>query len=234
MYIAYFDEVKAMPQHGQDHYLVGGIAVPMDKIGQLEKEVTKLALEVFESEELSKETEFHASYCYFSKSNFRGMAMEMRASILIRLAQILCSVEGVKKVYAAINTPKLYNSAQAPEIAFAHFVERMERAIPSGSSCLLIGDLDDQQATNMVADFSRFRQRGTPWQYGIDINKVVDSVHFCRSHHSRLLQLADVYMFLVSGNYGNRKGPMAEALAAARKDSGIDLFPDRYKEWPKG
>lgn len=83
----------------------------------------------------------------------------------------------------------------------------------------------------MVNDFSRFRQRGTPWAYGIELKSVVDSVHFCRSHHSRLLQLADIYMFIVSGWYGGRKGWMKEALGKALE--GMDLYAHRYKEWPK-
>ena len=107
----------------------------------------------------------------------------------------------------------------------------MERAIPSSQPCILIGDLDDEQATNMVKDFSRFRQSGTPWDYGIELKSVVDSVHFCRSHHSRLLQLADIYMFIVSGWYGGRKGWMKEELKKALED--VELYGHRFKEWPK-
>jgi hypothetical protein len=33
----------------------------------------------------------------------------------------------------------------------------------------------------------------TPWAHGIEIKTVVDTVHFCKSHHSRLIQLADAF-----------------------------------------
>lgn len=229
MYIAYFDEVKPMPQHGRDHYLVGGIAVPMEQIGALERAVTNLAVEIFGSHELVPGTEFHANYCYFGKSHFKGMEPATRISILVRLAALIAHADGVKRVYAAINQTKIYNAA--PEYAFAHFVERMEMAIPNDQSCILIGDLDDEQSTNMVCDFSRFRQLGTPWAHGIDINRVVDSVHFCRSHHSRLLQLADVYLFIVAGKYGGRKGWMKDEFVKAF--DGLDLYAHRFKDWPK-
>lgn len=231
MCIAYFDEVKAMPQNGQEHYLVGGLVVPLDKIAELEKAVTDLAVEVFESSDLVKETEFHASYCYFGKSQFKGMQPARRVEILVRLARLISETDGVKRVYAAINQPKLYSGTKTPEIAFAHFVERVEMAVPNGTPCLLIGDLDDEQATTMVRDFSRFRQKGTPWAYGIELRSVVDSVHFCRSHHSRLLQLADVYMFIVSGRFGSRKGWMKDLMAEGLKN--VELWAHRYKEWPK-
>lgn len=116
-------------------------------------------------------------------------------------------------------------------MAFQHFVERAELAIPKDATALLIGDLDDQQAHNMVREFQRYRQHGTPTKRGIHTKSLVDSVHFCRSHHSRLLQLADVYAFNVAGYFSKRTGRFADMFAKAKKD--IDLFPHRYKEWPK-
>ncbi|TIT81805.1 MAG: hypothetical protein E5W59_30820, partial [Mesorhizobium sp.] len=94
MYIAYFDEVKPMPQHGRDHYLVGGIAVPMEQIGALERAVTNLAVEIFGSHELVPGTEFHANYCYFGKSHFKGMEPATRISILVRLAALIAHADG--------------------------------------------------------------------------------------------------------------------------------------------
>jgi hypothetical protein len=96
--------------------------------------------------------------------------------------------------------------------------------------CVLIGDIDDEQSRNMVRDFSRFRTNGTPWAHGIEIKSVVDSVHFCRSHHSRLIQLADAYAWLVTHGWGGRKGDMAKLVNDAIK--GANLFPSRYKYWP--
>jgi hypothetical protein len=51
VYITYFDEVK-----------VGGIVLPIDKIGSVEAKLTALSAELFDSIELVPETEFHASY----------------------------------------------------------------------------------------------------------------------------------------------------------------------------
>ncbi|MCK1738309.1 DUF3800 domain-containing protein [Bradyrhizobium sp. 138] len=59
---------------------------------------------------------------------------------------------------------------------------------------ILIGDLDNQEFKNMIADFARYRTKGTPWDWGIKITSIVDSVHFARSHHSRMIQLADIYL----------------------------------------
>jgi hypothetical protein len=230
LFVTYFDEVKAMPKNGQHHYIVAGLVVPANLIGQLETAVTDLSEKYLGTRELVSASEFHASHCYFGKSHFKGRSMSERIEILAELLKIIADADGVRRVYAAIDTQKLWGG-NAPEVAFQHFVERAEMAIPKDAPALLIGDLDDQQAHNMVREFQRYRQHGTPTQWGINIKSLVDSVHFCRSHHSRLLQLADVYAFHVAGYYGKRGGKFAEIFAEAKKD--INLFAHRYKEWPK-
>lgn len=230
MYVTYFDEVKAMPKNGQNHYIVAGLVVPASDIGAIEKATSDLSETIFGSRELVTETEFHASYLYFGKGHFKGWEPKKRLEVFEQLYKIIAGAENVKRVYAAIDTTKLWKDSGA-ETAFQHFVERAEKAIPSSSPSLLIGDLDDQQAHNMVRDFQQYRQHGTPSKWGINIVSLVDTVHFCRSHHSRMLQLADVYAFKVGGMYGNRGGRMAEEWKAMM--GGIDLYAHRYKEWPK-
>lgn len=219
-----------MPANGQHWYIVGGIAVPMEEIGRIEGEITSLAEEIFDSRELIPETEFHASRIYFGKGPFKGMKPAKRISILERLAETVASNDCIKRIYSAINTTKLNTPDKAAEFAFAHFCERVQMMARGKSTTILIGDLDDQQAKSMVRDFSRFRARGTPWAYGIEIKNIVDSVHFTRSHHSRMMQLADVFVFIVGHRYGTKKGHMAERFNEALK--GKDLHPHRYKEWP--
>jgi hypothetical protein len=229
MYVTYFDEVKDDRPKGRNHYFVGGIVVPMDQIGAIEKKMTDLAIEVFDSRELLPETEFHADWIYRAKGPFRGKSMADRAAILGKLAAIIVEGDVCRKVYAAINVPRLYNESYAAEYAFAHFVERVQMCV-GASPCLMIGDQDDEQVRSMVKDFARYRARGTPWAHGITIGSVVDTVHFCKSHHSRLIQLADAFVWLTVHKWGLRKGKMAELVTEASKD--CNLFPTNYKVWP--
>jgi hypothetical protein len=230
LYITYFDEVKSNPKQGQKHYLVGGIVVPADKVSAMEKAVSDVAEATFGTRDLITTTEFHASYCYGGKGPFKGMPIEERLNLIVSLLRVISETEGVMRVYAAIDTEKLYKPSTAAEFAFQHFVERVEMALPSGSPCLMIGDLDDEQATSMVKDFAKYRQRGTPTTYGIKIEQLVDSVHFGRSHHSRMLQLADNYMFKVSGGFSGRSGWPAKRLNELLAE--VNLFPTKYKIWP--
>jgi hypothetical protein len=229
MYVGYFDEVKADREQGRDNYLVAGLIIPMGQIGIIEKQMTELAFELFRSRELTRETEFHADSIYRAKDNFRGKTMAERASILGRLSKFIGDNQYVSKVFAAIDSAKIYNPDQAAEFAFAHFVERVQLCVYD-KPCVLIGDQDDAETRNMVRDFAQYRSKGTPWAHGIDIKTVVDTVHFSKSHHSRLIQLADVYAWLTVHRWGLRKGVMATLVNDAIKD--VNLFPNRYKYWP--
>ena len=225
--ITYFDEVKANPQNGQEWYFVGGLSVPADEIPTLEEKANLIAEEVFETRDLTQQTEFHAAHIYFGKGAFKRVEPKVRIDTLVRLARAISESEGTKRVYAAINTAKLYSATKAPEFAFAHFCERVQMSL-GGSKTLLIGDQDDEHAKSMIAAFAQYRNRGTPWDYGIKIEGIIDAVHFARSHHSRMIQLADVYLFLIT--HSGRKGWFAEALAKELRE--IDLGPHRYKRWP--
>jgi hypothetical protein len=46
-----------------------------------------------------------------------------------------------------------------------------------------------------------------------------------------MIQLADVYLFVVAGRYSQRKGFMADELKKALKDK--DLHANNYKDWPR-
>lgn len=230
MRVTYFDEVKANPANGQDWYFVGGLSIPVDEIAALEERVNKVAEEVFGTRELTPLTEFHGSHIYFKKGAFKTVDASARISTLGKLARIISESEGAKRVYAAIDTTKLYNPSQAAEFAFAHFCERVQMSLEKGATTLLIGDQDDEHFKEMIAAFAQYRANGTPWEYGIKINGIVDAVHFARSHHSRMIQLADIYLFLETHSWGSRKSWMARKLTEELK--GAELWAHRYKHWP--
>jgi hypothetical protein len=231
VYVTYFDEVKADPAQGHVSYWVGGISLPMDQIAAIESKMNALSKELFDSTELVEATEFHGKCIYFSKWPFRNWKIEKRLEVFERLLQILTEDGIIKRVYACIDSSKLYNASQAPEFAFAHFCERVEMLMRKGEWTLLIGDMDTHQSKQTIREFSQYRISGTPWAYGIAINSIVDCVHFAHSHHSRMIQLADIYLFAASHYLSGRKGDMAEAFATILKK--FDLYPHRFKHWPQ-
>jgi hypothetical protein len=231
VYVTYFDEVKAQPAQGQNYYFVGGLCVPMNEVSSIEAKLSALVTELFGWADLTPDTCFHARLIHFKKGPFAEMDFPKRLEVLTKLTTILAEAP-VKRVYAAIDTEKLMAKHKVAEIAFAHFCERVEMAMAKDEHTILIGDLDNEQFKQMIADFARYRARGTPWNYGIQISSIVDSVHFARSHHSRLIQLADIYLYTVSHMFGARTGGFRDAYDKVVKS--VNLFPTRYKVWPQG
>ena len=95
-------------------------------------------------------------------------------------------------------------------------------------------------AKDRVADWfaktlSGYRANGTDFAYGQDIRNLVDSVRFSHSHLSRFLQLADVYTWFLQFRNRNRGSDdrRHRSVLDIFGRGGVDLFPDKYKVWPK-
>ena len=75
--------------------------------------------------------------------------------------------------------------------------------------------------------------KGTKYAYGKSIENVIDTVHFAQSHHSRMLQLADTYMWIQQlANRTDKRSDLRQDLVTfASKEADI-LFPSTYKFWP--
>ncbi|MCA3636482.1 MAG: DUF3800 domain-containing protein [Methylobacterium sp.] len=231
MYVCYFDEYKPDEKNGINSYIVGGILTELKNVNYLEEKISDIAEQYLGSRDLIIETELHSKDIYFKKSNFKYFEIDKRLEVLERLAQIIGERDKIDLIYSCINVNALYTGTDPAEHAFMHFVERVELALPKDACCILIGDRDDQYTVKMVRKFQKYRTSGTIPPYGIQIRKIVDSVHFSHSHHSRMIQLADAYVFILTAQMGKRTGyPAKKHLEIISK---INTFPTRYKEWPK-
>jgi hypothetical protein len=229
MYVTYFDEVKADPDQGQHSYWVGGICVKMDHIAGLEQQINKIAQEWYKNQELTLATEFHGKALYFGSYPNKNWKPERRLKVLMALVDIIAQPNVVRRVYAKMNVAKLYAPEKAAEYAFAHFCERVQMLV-GDTKTLLIGDMDAHQANKTIQEFQQYRIKGTPWEYGIKIPSIIDCVHFAHSHHSRMIQLADIYLFAATHRFSGRKGEMADKFS--QELATRDIGPHRYKDWP--
>ncbi|MET3973000.1 DUF3800 domain-containing protein [Bradyrhizobium sp. S3.9.1] len=90
--------------------------------------------------------------------------------------------------------------------------------------------MDAQKNAQTIREFAQYRRAGSPWAYGIEIKGIVDCVHFAHSHHSRMIQLADFYLFAASHATSGRSGYMATEFSKIL--SKADFYPHKYKWWP--
>ena len=235
MHLIFFDESKDEP--GYSRYHIGGVCIAEEHLAEVEKLVNAIAMSAFSSAKLTRDTELHALDIYHRKRNLKGCPdFGKRVALLADFADIL-SLEVVRLIDIQINSDKLNESQSAEEIAFMFLCERANDLVKSDDSRgMLIGDREnDRVADRYAMILSGYRAGGTDFAFGRDIRNLVDSVHFSHSHQSRFLQLADVYTWFLQfrkRNYGSKNARHRAVLDIfARKD--VDLFPSKYKEWPK-
>lgn len=235
MRLVYFDEVKYQPPV-QPYYWLGALSIPTETIEKVEAEVAVLAAEYFQSANLERETEFHAKDIFHRKSHFKDWKdTAARMECLERLIDVISMNEEIRKIYVRIDPSKMVRTHGWEKDAFMFLVERVQiDSVSQKCKCLLVGDLDGDFSDSSVSNLSRYREQGTDFTFGKEITNILDSVYFIPSHHSRLIQLADVYNFCLQLAQSPDDGdnyPRARLKSYIREKSTI-LSPQRYKEWP--
>lgn len=62
---------------------------------------------------------------------------------------------------------------------------------------MVFGDYEKDEMADAVCDFSNYQYRGMTNYNGRSLESLIDTIYFTHSHHSRLLQLADVMLYMV-------------------------------------
>ncbi len=235
MLISYFDEVKPNPQ-GQPYYWLGGLMLRDDVIQDIESELNQLAHRCFGSYELTQSTEFHATDICSGNRNFRRWRdPAKRLDVLKELARIIDKPDGVFRIAVRLDVARIDESVDYEAMAFMYLVERVNQfARGRRTTSILIGDLEHGGVVERsVRNLSEYRQNGTLYAFGQNIGNIVDTVHFAQSHHSRLLQLADTYMWFkqMLNRTDEPVGIKIELIRFLRQDTDI-TWEHKYKYWP--
>ena len=234
MRFIYFDEVKNNPVT-QDSYWLGGIVLNEVQVQLLESEVEKLSIECFESAILCRSTEFHASEIYHRKRNFKSWVdPKKRINVLKKLANIVGNTPDIGKIYVRIDSKRMVAKKRIPDIAFMYFLEQVDDYLKSiDDHGILIGDKDNDGITNASATaLSKYRQDGTDYYYGKKLTRLIDSIYYGESHLSRLLQLADAFIWLLQ--FAKQTLPTDKGYLLSKHINAdtklLDI--DRSKNWP--
>ena len=235
MLLTYFDEVKPEPQ-GQTYYWLGGLMVFPEVVPALEAELNAIARECFGNDAPTPETEFHATRICSGSKNFKSWRNpKERFEVLKRLLKVIDQPDGVFRVVVRLEVAKIDESWDTEALALMYLIERVNTfAKLKKTHALLIGDLDNEKAVNRaVRNLAEYRTQGTKYAYGRKIENVIDTVHFAHSHHSRMLQLADTYLW--TKQLEHRTDQLSEhrqdLVNFIRKETDIS-WPHKYKYWP--
>lgn len=231
MHLIYIDEVKFHPPV-QPWYWLCGLAIPSDAIIAVEESLNSIAEEYFGTRVLDKQVEFHAVDIVNGKGPYKQRAIADRLALLKRLTSVVTGHPEIGRIQIRLE-PGRISRDDYQRIAFMYFIERADQLLSTRKSIgMLIADHDREFITDNVKSLSAFRASGTDWQYGQEINRLIDTVHHTESHHSRLLQLADIYVYAVCASHRNPTDYIRGELVKHVRELDPFLFPTKFKYWP--
>lgn len=231
MILFYYDEVKYHPPE-QESFWLGGIGAKAEIVSELEDQVNLISQEAFGSKLLNKTNEFHGKEICRGKGLFKGKPEEFRLDILEKLLAII-GREDVFRVHIEIRPGNITHSTKPhDEIAFMYLTEQINSLLQENDTIgMMFGDYDEPAIGTSVASLSKFREGGTEWRRSKEIDRIIDTVHFAKSHHSRMIQLADIFLYCLQFFYGRNDAPWRKRVADVITASKI-YNCSKSRTWP--
>jgi hypothetical protein len=231
MHVVYIDEVQNDPM-SQPYFWLGALAITEKDLFSVENALNGIARAFYGSELLTRDTEFHATQIMQGKGNFKGRGLDERINLLCQLTTVISDQPDVARIQVRLDPSRMSRDDHA-RIAFMFLVEKVDQYMASlRDTALLIADNDKEFANANVRSLATYRVQGTEFAYGRDITHVADTVHHTDSRHSRLLQLADVYVYSCAlvempDLQGHRR-VVSDHIRALPNF----CWPTKYKRWP--
>jgi hypothetical protein len=206
MHLCYFDENK----HGPDnpHFFIGGLLIPDKKALDFENTLSQIAFNFFGAHSLIQANELHGKELFHGKGNAKGRKLEDRVQVFKDVATFVTNNQ-IPVRMACINVERHKQKYLYPMPAYRlglmlileRFSEYLDKVDDLG---LVFGDYEADEVTGAVVDFSEYKNQGkTPMYFGRPLGRLLDTVYFTQSHHSRFLQVADLLVYM-AGRYENR------------------------------
>jgi hypothetical protein len=203
--LIYFDENKYSTDN--PFFLVGGIVIREEIALSLDKILSQIQLNYFGTSALTKDSEFHGKEMFHGKGNWKGRPLSERVKAFQDISNIIISNKlPIRLVCIDVNAHRDKYSYPMPEyrLGLMLFLERSCGYLETINDIgLIFGDYEKDEITKSILDFSQFKFQGrTPWYYGRPLGRLIDTVYFTQSHHSRFLQVADIVVYM-AGRYEN-------------------------------
>ncbi|PKO01672.1 MAG: hypothetical protein CVU43_11850 [Chloroflexi bacterium HGW-Chloroflexi-5] len=201
MHLAYFDENKFTDT--EPYFLIGGIIFPDTKALEFESILTQIQHNTFGSTTLSKDNEFHAKDIFHGKGNFKKKKIAERIKIFQDISLFITS-NRIPIRLVCIDVKKHQDKYRYPSpeyrlglmLILERFCDYLDCVDDLG---IVFGDYEKDEITKSVLDFSQFKIHGsTPMYFGRPLGRLVDTVYFTHSHHSRFLQVSDMIIFMAN------------------------------------
>jgi len=201
MYLVYFDENKFTNE--SPFFYIGGILIDIAKIQSFDKTLMQIQYNYLGTSILSKETELHGKDIFHGKGNFKKIKLTNRIKLFEDISTFIINNKiSIRMVCVDVNKHRAKYTYPIPEyrLGLMLFLERICDYLDEKDKLgLVFGDYEKDEISNSILDFSQFKLEGrTRMYFGRALGRLIDTIYFTQSHHSRFLQVADIIIFLAN------------------------------------
>jgi Protein of unknown function (DUF3800) len=207
MHLCYFDENKHSAEN--PNFLIGGIIVPDVRARELEETISQIVFNFFGTRSLMLQNELHGKDLFHGKGNAKGRKLEERIGVFRDIAKFIVSNSipiRIVKIDVLGNRMKYAYPTPEYKLGLMLILERFCEFLDGKDDIgIVFGDYEADEVQRSVVDFSEYKSKGkTPMYFGRPLGRLLDTVYFTHSHHSRFLQVADLIIYM-AGRYQNIK-----------------------------
>lgn len=193
--LTYLDE-----SYSKDRYFIAGLAVNHEDVRSLENAlnavVTRAAKDLCVC---GPRAELHGHPLFHGQGDWEDAKPRQRIAIYNWAFEAIAQ-HNVRIFLRGVNSKRLRERYVHPEdphdVCLRHLLERVnEFAAKTDQAALIIADElhGHDRRRRALRDFKEY---GTPGYLSSKLPRIVDTIHFAPSHHSRLIQAADLVAFL--------------------------------------
>lgn len=210
MHLCYFDENKYTEEC--PHFFIGGLMIPDAKALEFENTLSQIAFNFFGSRTMTAQTELHGKDLFHGKGNAKGRKLAERVQVFKDIATFVSNNKiPVRMICIDVKRHRDKYAYPMPEyrlglmLILERFCEYLDQVKDLG---LVFGDYEADEVTRAVVDFSEFKSQGKTLMYfGRPLGRLLDTVYFTQSHHSRFLQVADLLVYMAGRFENNHAAP---------------------------
>jgi len=183
------------------------IIIQDSKIANLDSLISRIQFNYFGTSVLTKESEFHGKEIFHGKGNWKDQNLAIRIQAFENISKVIISNSiPIRMVCIDVKAHRKKYIYPTPEyrLGLMLMLERccdyLEKVNDIG---LMFGDYEKDEITKSIVDFSQYKFVGkTPMHFGRPLGRIIDTVYFTQSHHSRFLQVADMVVYM-AGRFEN-------------------------------
>ncbi|WP_163541655.1 DUF3800 domain-containing protein [Occultella kanbiaonis] len=230
MLLAYVDE-----SYTRDFFYLGALVVDSGEQAREIETGLDLLIEEFRTSgaaQVSRDVELHGKEIFHGQDGWANVPVRVRIAIY-RRAMTLVRQSGARVVIRGMDCARQrarYARPDPPhEVVLAHLLESLNGMAAKDRDHVLVVADEVHTSERHRTNFRNYREWGTPGYTPSTLNRILDTIHFAPSHHSRLLQASDLITYL----YRRRKtNPEPNAKAQAATDSvWSEIAPSVRREW---